>query len=111
MKKLFFALICIAIGFSASANNLMPMKKMTTETKIEVATSLNTNRVETESSARAASSLFRRQMHFTFTDSCGQAWTVYVSGPSSATNHSLWETAFIHFKGTVMSNYWGCYDQ
>lgn len=109
MKKLFFALICTAIGFSASASDLSP-KKPTNETKIERA-SLNTIRVETENSAIAKSSLFRRQMNFTFTDACGESWTVYVSGPSSESNYSLYLTAWSHFVEHTISvdNRTGCY--
>ncbi|KQN38469.1 hypothetical protein ASE92_03265 [Pedobacter sp. Leaf41] len=110
MKKLFFALICTAIGFSASANNVTSKRDATTETKIEAApTFKRNNSIETGRLSAEKLGFFRRQMNFTFTDACGKSYVVYVSGPSSASNYSLWETANIHFRGNVMADYWGCY--
>jgi len=110
MKKLFFALICTAIGFSASAKDLSVKKGLPAKTRVETSTTFKTaNSIEKQNLPTAQLGFFRRQMNFTFTDSCGKSYTVYVSGPSSASNHSLWETAFIHFKGNVMADYWGCY--
>ncbi|WP_316795232.1 hypothetical protein [Pedobacter agri] len=107
MKKLFFALICTAIGFSASANDLTVRRS---ETKIAAATIFKKNTsIETEKLSVEKLGLFRRQMNFTFTDACGKSYVIYVSGPSSASNYSLWETANIHFRGNVMADYWGCY--
>lgn len=110
MKKLFFALICTAIGFCAKANNLTSKENVTTETKIEAATTFKrSNSIETGQLSTEKLGFFRRQMSFTFTDACGKSYVVYVSGPSSASNYSLWQTANIHFRGNVMADYWGCY--
>lgn len=98
MKKLLIALICTVIGFSASANDLTPKRGMPAEAKAEVVAPLNTNRVETGNFAKSPMSLFRRQMNFTFTTACGYDIIVYVSGPSSASNLSLWQTAWAHFQ-------------
>lgn len=110
MKKLFFALICTAIGFSASANNLTSKRGTTIETKIEASTTFKRNTsIENGPLSAEKLGLFRRQMNFTFTDACGKSYVVYVSGPSSASDYSLWQTANIHFRGNVMADYWGCY--
>lgn len=110
MKKLFFALICTAIGFSASANDLTSGRAATTETKVEAATtSKGNNSIETGKLSTEKLGFFRRQMNFIFTDACGESYVIYVSGPSSASNYDLWKTANIHFRGNVMADYWGCY--
>lgn len=110
MKKLFFALICTAIGFSASANHLTSKREATIETKIEASTTFKRiNSIEKGQLSAEKLGFFRRQMNFTFTDACGKSYVIYVSGPSSASNYSLWETANIHFRGNVMADYWGCY--
>ncbi|RZK21479.1 MAG: hypothetical protein EOO86_00950 [Pedobacter sp.] len=109
MKKLFFALICTAIGFSASANDLTS-GRYATEAKIEAVTTYKkTTSIETGKLSAEKLGFFRRQMNFIFTDACGDSYVVYVSGPSSASNYDLWKTANIHFRGKVMADYWGCY--
>ncbi|GGE46850.1 hypothetical protein EV200_104303 [Pedobacter psychrotolerans] len=107
MKKLFFALICTAICFSASANDLTPKRESPTEAKVE--TLKKSGEVKTiivEQAGKEVSNLFRRQMNFTFTDACGTQTTIYVSGASSASNHSLWQFAWDHFKDNLIT---GCF--
>lgn len=109
MKKLFFALICTAFGFTASANNSLPKNQTTTSTKLEtVIGSRSVNTIENGNLTTEQLGLFRRQMNFVFTDACGKATRVYVSGASAASDHELWWFAWRWFVDATIDANHGC---
>lgn len=109
MKKLFFALICTVIGFSASASNLTPEKETPAVAKVETTTTFKAGKsIETVKLSEAQLGLFRRQMNFTFQDACGKGLTIYVSGASAASDRDLWKFAWDYFVNAIIHSDNGC---
>ncbi|CAH0226907.1 hypothetical protein SRABI27_02372 [Pedobacter sp. Bi27] len=106
MKKLLFALAFAVLGTGAYAKDLrLPVAKPNSA-NIVVKNLPQPNKVEIGKIANEQLGLFRRQMNFTFTDACGAQTTIYVSGASSASNHSLWQFAWDYFKDNLIT---GCF--
>lgn len=108
MKHLFIALICTAIGFSASASDLTPKNNVLTTVKTAVKIENNKSEIKASTTKNESLSLYRKQMVFTFHDDCGQQLTVWVSGPSAATFISMYDTA-LTYAANQMVNCGGCF--
>ncbi|WP_131538034.1 hypothetical protein [Pedobacter nototheniae] len=108
MKHLFIALICTAIGFSASASDLTPKHNMLATVKTTVKINDSQSEIKASNSKNESLSLFRKQMVFTFHDDCGQQLTVWVSGPSAASFISMYDTA-LDYAANQMTAGHGCF--
>lgn len=107
MRKLFIALVCTVIGFSAYANGTNPKEAAPAVTKTEVRTIPNENNGKPLENETEKGTLRRRQMAFTFYDGCGTQMTVWVSGGSSSTDGDLYGTAYAYAAGTLTGS--GCF--
>jgi len=106
MKNLLIALICVFSGASAYATKVTPDKPSTTTTV--VLGTKKSNQITVSQQENKNIELFRRQMCFTFTDLCGQVMQVWVSGPHSASNFDLWQTALDYAHSPGQMSY-GCF--
>lgn len=107
MKKLFIALVCTVIGFSAYANGTNPKEAAPVVKKTDVRTVPNENNSKPAESETEKEALRRRQMAFTFYDGCGTQMTVWVSGGSWSTDGDLYGTAYAYAESTLTGN--GCF--
>jgi len=103
MKRIFIAIAFATIGLGAYANETTPVKSAVINTENTVS---NTLKAESNS-AKIELGQFRRQMNFTFTDSCGKRMTVYVSGGSALHDADFWYTAYTYAQGTMDAQ--GCF--
>jgi len=86
MKKLIFALLCTAIGFSATANTTKPVK---TETSHTVSVKMSTSNTKKSSFVKYASWLYQ--------DSCGNSLTIVVEAPNDTPRWKMLQAANAHF--------------
>ncbi|MDN3588856.1 hypothetical protein QWY86_19405 [Pedobacter aquatilis] len=103
MKRIFIAIVFATISIVAYANENTVVKPTVINTEKTVP-----NNLKVESNpAKIELGQFRRQMNFTFTDSCGKKMTVYVSGGNSLHDADFWYTAYTFAQGTMDAQ--GCF--
>lgn len=108
MKKLVFALACLAIGsgaFASDSKTTYPAERNATEKATEKATPSNTG-IKVGKFKQQASK-FRIQRRFMIMDHCGQLINVYVSAPNGTSWDAMFDVAMDHVLGCENSN--GCY--
>lgn len=88
MKKLFFALICTAIGFSASANDSNPKKSSSIKADTEVTVTLDGYK-SSKKLAKSNNNAFRIQRSFRFTDFCGKTYILTVTSPNGTSYNDM----------------------
>ncbi|GGE46846.1 hypothetical protein EV200_104304 [Pedobacter psychrotolerans] len=103
MRKIFFAVICALIGFSASANDLKlkvsPVAKLFKNVAIEKNVYLDVSNKQ--------SSLLRRAKTFQFTDACGTKWNIHVSGANHVDDMTLMQSAVNYFDNGIADGWFG----
>ncbi|RAJ10864.1 hypothetical protein LX64_00471 [Chitinophaga skermanii] len=103
MKKLIFAIACLAIGFTANAAD----SKTSTpaEKKVEVKTT--TANIKVGANKFEKKDFYRIQRMFTINDLCGNHVNVWVSAPNGTSFITMYDAALDHVVGCLNSN--GCY--
>lgn len=102
MKKLVFAIACLAIGsgaFATDTKNMLPSAPKTATTKPEMKAATH----------KQQESKFRIQKSFMMWDACGQQITVWVSAPNGTQWDVMYQVAIDHVSDCLNSS--GCYQQ
>jgi hypothetical protein len=107
MKKLFIALFCTVIGFSAYAKDSNPKGTAPVVIKTELKTTSSENNTKPVESKTEKTSARRHQYAFNFRDQCGQVMTVWVSAGNDVTQSDMFGTAHEYASGTLTAN--GCF--
>lgn len=105
MKSLILALLCTAVGFSASADDLKPKKVNDEGTKAQISVYLDADGKAI--SEKEANKMWRKKAHYYFTDGCGNRMDVWVSC-GSCSDTSLYQTAYNY--ASDHTDWWGCFE-
>lgn len=99
MKYLLMAVMCTVIGTSVYAKDANTKKDEPVVTKIEVKAKSNDSQESVAEIKNTKDAKFRKQLAFTYYDTCGQSLTVYVSAGNAVSAASMEQTAYYYACG------------